>query len=444
MSGLSNYVTRRLNDLKEEFRNEAKGYVLSAIVTHVSEAPDQQSHLSGPPEHYIIGEELMRDKVITRESYVSIAADSLSSHRGMLLMGSEEAAIAFSKIAKKASRIAYDMVECYGLNLPPECRGMGVSAAGGKNSIDVSVQRWLLLVDYVASLDYPASTLYVLVMNWIGGEYTNVDVLGKPVLPFFRWADDIFTVSEEVVDIIWSMAEQSMTEQQGVDSDASELNIEENRTSGDQRKNLFKHKGGIWDLAYESEEGGVRDQSGMLHIQVLLRNPNKAFTVIEMIKAAALLSDERTPAVLEIIEKESLLSGDLIASDEVMDSYGEHLKEIDSELEDARKYDDAAAISRLQKDKESIIDSLRKIGILVPAGKKPEWSRLAGPSRRTLGSEYEKHRKRIGQALGRAIKAIEKQGMPFFAEHLKESIPQVYSGMNLRYSPDPPVKWDFE
>ena len=107
-------------------------------------------------------------------------------------------------------------------------------------------------------------------------------------------------------------------------------------------------------------------------------------------------------------------TGKLSTADDVLDqearqSYHQRLAELNAELGEARRNNALAALERLEREKQMILDQLRSAKGLGGRGRK-------------LGDETDKLRSRIANALERACSVLDTGGLSTVADHFRVAI----------------------
>lgn len=174
----------------------------------------------------------------------------------------------------------------------------------------------------------------------------------------------------------------------------------------------FRRDDDFWWVAFKTKPRPVKDSTGMPYIANLLARPNEVLSAMHLEALESGLHElVRTGTRGEQIDKETL-----------RDSH-ERLKAIGNELDDAIEFNDVAAITALQTEREDILGYVNKATGL--AGN----IRDDGDAKRSGDS--------VSRAIRRALMEIDKK-CPEAAEHLRTHI---QTGIDLVYSPPEVADW---
>lgn len=209
---------------------------------------------------------------------------------------------------------------------------------------------------------------------------------------------------------------------------------------GEDVQNLFREAGDVWSIRYGGGEiFSVKDSLGMKYIARLMERPNKDVGVQELVTVVRKTTGEmaaRTPEMLGIEPADPTdqdFPGDAqigeqaageVIDKETMESTKKRLADIGTELEQAKKNHDEAAIDRLAKEREDILDYFRQADGLA---NRP----------RQFTDEIEKMRGSVSKAIDRAIRAICAYNESL-AAHLELSI---QTGRSCSYRPERKIDW---
>ena len=187
----------------------------------------------------------------------------------------------------------------------------------------------------------------------------------------------------------------------------------------------------VYEIAGPGELVHLEWMAGLGYIGKLLRRPGEAIRFTELIADD---TPERATEAAEQTANESLgldqWSDQPVLDKQALREYRERLREIEAELDDARKYNDSGKQERLEEEKRGILAGVRSATGL-------------GDKARNLNSDIDKLRSRISMAIGRVCKKLEEQQAPKLAEHFRESISAEKGA--FRYAPTleiPP--WSFK
>ncbi|TWT51075.1 hypothetical protein Pla22_38510 [Rubripirellula amarantea] len=174
----------------------------------------------------------------------------------------------------------------------------------------------------------------------------------------------------------------------------------------------FRRDDDFWWVAFNTKPRPVKDSTGMPYIACLLMRPNEVLTAMHLEALESGLHElTRTGTRGEQTDKETL-----------RDSH-ERLKAIANELDDAIEFNDVAAITALQTEREDILGYVNKATGLAGNIKDNADAKRSGDS--------------VSRAIRRAFTEIDKK-CPEAAEHLRTHI---QTGIDLLYSPPEVTDW---
>lgn len=191
-----------------------------------------------------------------------------------------------------------------------------------------------------------------------------------------------------------------------------------NEERKDQPRYYFRLVGAIWELRYGEEQGKFPKSKGLRTIHRLLQSPGENVLATELhgIDTKKFTPDQ---TVQEVSDHAAL------------SDYRTHLADVDSELAEAKRNSDEAAISRLSEEREQVTHAIRQsLG-------------LAGRSR-SLGSRSKQDAARVAvrRNLDRAIKTLREIRPPMsnLANHLHRNIK--CDGITFVYQPEECPEWE--
>jgi len=185
---------------------------------------------------------------------------------------------------------------------------------------------------------------------------------------------------------------------------------------------LFASRGEVCEIVGCGEQRVLLEWTvGLRYIEKLLRRPGEAIPFAEIVADAP--PDGATDAAAQTAKE--ALDMDQWSHQPAMDKESfrkcsERLNDIETELEEARKFHDSGRQDRLEREKEEIL-------AIVQAAKG------LGTNTRNLNSDADRLRSRISMALGRAYKKLEDNKRPKLAQHFRESISP--EGRSFKYAP---------
>lgn len=193
----------------------------------------------------------------------------------------------------------------------------------------------------------------------------------------------------------------------------------------------FRKRGAYWEAIYEGQQSLLKDQKGLVYLQVLLKYPDRSYSARELMLEAGegQVSLEQNVAPeddLHLSDQEGR-SGDELLDQRALHEYRQELKRINLGLEEARSNADLATVDRLGAEREHYQAMLKAaVGL--------------GGRGRTFADDEKRLRDRINRALNRAFKRITKQHSTL-GRHLSSTIsrrPHAWS-----YLPEADLPWEF-
>lgn len=195
-----------------------------------------------------------------------------------------------------------------------------------------------------------------------------------------------------------------------------------------QSRNIFRRNGNSWTVVFGGTMVPMVHRDGLLYVAELLRRPEESATASDLRACKHVLATE--PAGRDFDPKEEGLNRGTGDAGEILDAeafkeYWNRLAEIGPELDAANKNNDAAEITRLEDERQSIRQQLRDAN--APGGK---LARLARDSK--------KDRDAVRNAINRAMKTMKNQHEPLY-RHLKRYL---RTSPQFVYDPDPKIEWE--
>ncbi|MBI4517982.1 MAG: AAA family ATPase [Deltaproteobacteria bacterium] len=188
-------------------------------------------------------------------------------------------------------------------------------------------------------------------------------------------------------------------------------------------QNVFRFDGKRWTVVWQGQPVRARRASGLHYIAHLLRNPAHGVSIIDLERAVASVSGGHTGAEHRLDEDHLqmlVLGGGEPALDaHAMRQCRERLRELQGEREEAVRLNDHGRLAAIDAECDAIERRLR---------------------RRRIGSEVEKLRKRISNAIHRSIRAITRQH-PALGQHLHKALGRPQHG-TWCYRPAEPIEWE--
>ena len=168
---------------------------------------------------------------------------------------------------------------------------------------------------------------------------------------------------------------------------------------------------GVWFVGRGSEEAAVPVRRGLEHLHMLLSQPGTEVPALRMAGGA------------ETVEQAGL--GEVVDA-QALGTYHHRLAEIDTDLDQADRWGDAARGAKLTAERDAL---LAEVSAATGLGGRP----------RTSGSGAERARVTVRKAIAAALETIHTAD-PVVARHLTT---HVRTGLRCCYEPDPdaPVEW---
>lgn len=179
---------------------------------------------------------------------------------------------------------------------------------------------------------------------------------------------------------------------------------------------VFRRQGEKWNLSFGGgkEPFFLDDVVGLSYISVLLASPGKEFSVVELAKACG---SGGGGAGLGS-------AGEMLDAQAIGEYRGEK-KELEGDLEEARKNGDLGRQNAIRDDIDAIDQQLAQgVGL--------------GGRLRRAHDDAEKLRKRVSMGIERALDKVKSQNHDMWL-HLENSLQR---GSTLAYRPDRPIPWE--
>ncbi len=192
---------------------------------------------------------------------------------------------------------------------------------------------------------------------------------------------------------------------------------------------VFRREGDFWEVVFGEESAPpIPHLKGMKYLAVLLREAFDEVHPVEIpIKAGEGLRADKTK---EALDAELNMSGEGDAGETVdaiaLKEYSDRLTEIEDELlPKAREENDEARVGRFVKEKEFILEHIKK-----------SINKYGRP--RKFEKRRKNERDRVLNNIETALNSLHEK-IPALADHLRESIER---GSTRSYRPEPPVDWN--
>ncbi len=174
----------------------------------------------------------------------------------------------------------------------------------------------------------------------------------------------------------------------------------------------FQQDDDFWWVAFHTKPRPVKDATGMPYIAHLLARPNETITAMHL--------EAMEAGLYELIRTGT--RGEKTDEKTLRDSH-DRLAAIANELDDAIEFNDVAAITALQTEREGILEYVKKATGLAGSIQDQSDTKRAGDS--------------VSRAIRRAFNEIDKK-CPEAADHLRAHL---QTGIDLLYSPPEVVDW---
>jgi pimeloyl-ACP methyl ester carboxylesterase len=187
---------------------------------------------------------------------------------------------------------------------------------------------------------------------------------------------------------------------------------------------LFRREGEYWTVAFDRKVVRMRDAKGLGYLARLLRHPHREFHVLDLLAGDAPRGNDTAPddgLVLATPDAGAVLD------EPAKHAYRERIAELESEIEQARHWNDPERVARVEGELDALTRELaRALG-------------LGGRDRRAA-SDSERARVSVTKALRSAVRRLEDHH-PELGRHLSLA---VHTGTFCTYDPDPraPITWD--
>ncbi len=198
--------------------------------------------------------------------------------------------------------------------------------------------------------------------------------------------------------------------------------------------NLFRRDGEYWTVSFQNVECRLKDGRGLRYLSQLVMHPHREFYALDLVNLGAAPLDGPSPqhaANLLTATVSVTTGGDAgeFLDPQAQAAYQQRLKELREELEEAREFNDAGRVEKLEEENEFLLQELsRAVGL--------------GGRRRKAGSAAERARLNVTVTLKSTIARITKYHRAF-GQHLTQTIK---TGTFCSYAPSPAlaVQWQVE
>lgn len=210
---------------------------------------------------------------------------------------------------------------------------------------------------------------------------------------------------------------------------SGQVHVREQPANDDEQ--VFRRNGDTWVVTFDGVTTHIKGVKGLNYLAFLLRCPGKDVFVQDLVNTLG-QSDSRKSVrrargelTQDGLSLATTSSDDDVLDSEAMRAYNNRLKGIRGELDEAKKNGDLSWQSRLEKEKDQIVEQLQAaLGL--------------GGRHRHFPSQGEKTRKAVSITIKRAIARVVKHHKSL-GRHLTNSI---RTGICCSYHPEQPIKWN--
>lgn len=184
--------------------------------------------------------------------------------------------------------------------------------------------------------------------------------------------------------------------------------LKEHPRPPDQAQRVFRKEGDFWSVIFEGKTIRIKDGKGAQYLSYLLNEAEREFSASELIRAVS--------GKPEVTVRGS--AGDVL-DDRAMADYRSRAESLQTEIEQARQFNDAGRVQLLQDEMEALAEQIASATGL-------------GGRRRSVGDSLDRARKAVSMAIVRTVAQIKKAD-PALGDHLDKHVAR---GAFLSYSGD--------
>ena len=192
----------------------------------------------------------------------------------------------------------------------------------------------------------------------------------------------------------------------------------------------FAREGEYWTVSFHGSTSRLKDSKGLRYIAHLLRNPDTEIHVLDLAtqveggQASAVRGGESSG---ESLEAEALGDAGNVLDEAAKAAYKRRLQDLQEELEEAQAFNDPERASRLEEERDALIQQLAgAVGL--------------GGRDRKAASSAERARVSVTKTIKDALRKIAAND-PALGSHLTSTLK---TGTFCSYSPDPRVPTDWQ
>jgi hypothetical protein len=197
--------------------------------------------------------------------------------------------------------------------------------------------------------------------------------------------------------------------------------------------NVFRREGDYWTITYDGAVVRLRDSKGLRYLARLLAAPGQELHAVDLEIGEGQRGRLPSPrTTVQAPSAELNVHRDLGDAGELLDAkakaaYKARLDDLESELDQAERFNDPARAARIRHEKDFLVAELaRAVGL--------------GGRDRKAASHAERARLNVTRAIRSALANLARAN-PILGEHLSSTI---HTGRYCSYTPDPraAIDWD--
>jgi hypothetical protein len=189
---------------------------------------------------------------------------------------------------------------------------------------------------------------------------------------------------------------------------------------------IFRREGEYWMVAFEGDTMQLRDAKGMGYLARLLEVPGRELHALELARTQTAARAERGARGAADLRGDALGDAGAVLDPEAKAAYRRRLQDLQEEVAEAERFNDAERATRARQEMEFIADELAgAVGL--------------GGRDRNAASAAERARVSVTRAIRSAMARIANHN-PALGKHLEST---VRTGTYCSYNPDPrvPMSW---
>ena len=115
---------------------------------------------------------------------------------------------------------------------------------------------------------------------------------------------------------------------------------------------------GFWLISYAGALVRVPDSLGLRYLDLLVRNPGRELTALELVKLTGATGAVGTPVQADDLHETSGAGADDVLDEQARAAYRQRLAGLDEELAEAEQWNDTERASRLRAEKDFLVREL--------------------------------------------------------------------------------------